>query len=138
MNAYDWDELRVGLAAEFETTVTQAMMDRFRATTGDDNPLHVDRAYAAERGYPDRVVYGLLTASFYSTLAGVHLPGRRCLLHGLKVDFAAPVFVGDRLRVRGAVVQRNEAFRRVELACVIHNQAETLVSRASLRAGVAD
>jgi acyl dehydratase len=113
------------------------MMDRFRATTGDDNPLHVDRAYASEQGFKDRVVYGLLTASFYSTLAGVHLPGRRCLLHGLKIDFNAPVYVGDRLLVRGAIAHLSEPFRRIDLACEITNQDEQIVSRARLRAGLA-
>lgn len=137
MKAYEWDELRVGLGAEFETTITEAMMEGFRATTGDDNPIHVDPTYATERGFRDRLVYGLLTASFYSTLAGVHLPGLRCVLHGLDVDFSAPVYVGDRLRVHGTVIHRTEAFRRVELACAIHNQDARLVSRASLRAGVA-
>ncbi len=136
MNTHSWTDLHVGLRAEFETVVTPSMMAGFLAATGDDNPLHVDEAYAVERGFRGRVVYGLLTASFYSTLAGVHLPGKYCLLHGLKVDFAAPVYVGDRLRVCGTVVHRNEAFQQVELACEITNQDAVVVSKARLRAGL--
>lgn len=136
MKTYAWEDLRIGLQAELETVITPSMMAGFLAATGDDNPLHVDEAFAVERGFRGRVVYGLLTASFYSTLAGVHLPGKDCLLHGLKIDFAAPVYVGDRLRVRGTVVHRNEAFRQVELACEITNQDSVVVSKARLRAGV--
>jgi acyl dehydratase len=137
VNAYEWAELTLGLEAELEVTVTESMMTRFLETTGDVNPLHVDDGYAMAHGFPQRVVYGLLTASFYSTLAGVHLPGRRCLLHGLKVDFAAPVYVGDRLRVHGTIAHRNEAYRQVELVCEITNQRREIVSRGRLRAGIA-
>ncbi len=137
MKDYAWDDLALGLSAEFDVVVTEEMMASFLAMTGDRNPLHVDAAYAAERGYRSRVVYGLLTASFYSTLAGVHLPGKRCLLHGLKIDFNAPVYVGDRLRVHGTVAHRSEPFRRIEVACEITNQHDETVSRGRLRAGLA-
>jgi acyl dehydratase len=137
VNSYEWDELALGLEAEFEVTVTASMMTRFLETTGDENPLHVDDGYARQRGFPRRVVYGLLTASFYSTLAGVYLPGRRCLLHGLKVEFASPVYVGDRLRVHGKIGHRNQAFRQIELVCEITNQRSEVVSRARVRAGIA-
>lgn len=136
MNAYTWEELHIGMAADFEVVVDQAMMDRFLATTGDENPLHVDADYAAERGFRSRVVYGLLTASFYSTLAGVHLPGRRCLLHGLKADFKGPVYVGDRLRVHGTIAHRSEAVRQLELVCDVTNQRAEVVSKARLRVGL--
>jgi 3-hydroxybutyryl-CoA dehydratase len=136
VNAYSWEELKEGLSAEYEVIVTSEMMARFYATTGDENPLHLDAAFAAERGFKDRVVYGLLTASFYSTLAGVHLPGRSCLLHGIKVDFNAPVYVGDRLRVRGTVAYRNELYKQLEIACEITNQEAAVVSKGRLRVGL--
>lgn len=136
MNSYSWDQLHVGLAADFDVIVDDVMMDRFLATTGDANPLHLDPEYATGRGFRSRVVYGLLTASFYSTLAGVHLPGRRCLLHGVKVDFNAPVYVGDRLRVRGTIAHLSEAYRQMELACDITNQRAEVVSKARLRCGL--
>ncbi|MEA2753069.1 MAG: 3-hydroxybutyryl-CoA dehydratase [Myxococcales bacterium] len=136
MNSYSWDQLHVGLDAGFDVTVDDAMMERFLATTGDANPLHLDADYATGRGFRSRVVYGLLTASFYSTLAGVHLPGQRCLLHGVKADFNAPVYVGDRLRVRGTIAHLSEAYRQIDLACEITNQRAEVVSKARLRCGL--
>jgi 3-hydroxybutyryl-CoA dehydratase len=82
------------------------------------------------------VVYGLLTASFFSTLAGVHLPGATCLLHGVSATFHHPVYVGDRLTVTGAVAYRNEAFHQAELTCHITNQKGVKVSTARLKVGV--
>ncbi|MBQ9091319.1 MAG: hypothetical protein IJY52_03500, partial [Anaerotignum sp.] len=48
----------------------------FLAITGDINPLHNDQEFAQKQGHPDKVAFGMLTASFLSTLAGVYLPGR--------------------------------------------------------------
>jgi 3-hydroxybutyryl-CoA dehydratase len=135
MNTYTWEELEPGLAAAFEVDVTDRMMSHFLATSGDENPLHMQDTYAADRGFRSRVVYGMLTASFYSTLAGVYLPGQHCLLHGLSVDFNAPVYVGDRLRVRGQLAYKNEAFKRIEVDAVIENQAGVVVSKGRLRLG---
>ncbi len=136
MKAYAWEELRVGLMEELDVVVDEPMMRAFLATTGDANPLHVDAAYARARGFDRRVVYGMLTASFYSTLVGMRLPGRDALLHGIKADFTAPVYAGDRLRVRGVVAHKNEAFRRIELACTITRDDGVVVSRATLRVGL--
>lgn len=135
MNVRSWSELAVGVSAGFDVVITDAMMARFCETTGDENPLHLDPHYALRHGFRGRVVYGLLTASFYSTLAGVHLPGAGCLLQGMRIDFVAPAYVGDRLRVDGQIVQRVEAFRRLEIACNITREGVS-VSRGRIRAGV--
>ena len=75
------------------------MLEKFRDITSDVNPLHNDEAYAKERGYGGRVVFGMLCAGFYSTLAGVYLPGEHCLLHEVETKFKKPVFIGDTLTV---------------------------------------
>ena len=136
MNRYAWSELGEGLAAEFPVTITTAMLDQFRALTGDVNPLHLDDSYACAQGFSGRVAYGLLTASFLSRLAGVHLPGERCLLHGVNATFHRPVYVGDLLTVRGEVSYRNEAMRQAEIVCRIANQRGERVSTGKLKVGM--
>ena len=136
MKSYAWEELHVGLSAGFEVTVTEDMMARFTQSTGDENPLHLDPEYARREGFKGPVVYGLLTASFFSTLAGVHLPGARCLLQGVTANFHQPVYVGDRLTVQGEVAYRNESFRQAEVSCRITNQHGAKVATGKLKVGV--
>ena len=133
---YLWEDLALGLEAAFAVTVTEEMMQQFLAITGDTNPLHVDPAFAARQGFPDRVVYGMLTAAFYSTLAGVHLPGRHCLLHGVDASFVKPVFVGTRLTISGKVSHLNDAYRQAQIAAQITDDGGVVVSRAKIRVGV--
>lgn len=136
MNAYRWADLALGLSARFEAAVGEAEMTAFAAISGDRNPLHLDEAFARERGFPGRVVFGQLTSAFYSQLVGMHLPGRFALLHGVDVEFKSPAFVGDRLIVAGEIVHLTDAYKRLEIKASIVNAAGKTISKAKIRAGV--
>lgn len=137
MNHYTLAEMTPGLTEQFTVTVTPEMMDAFAALTGDCSPIHMDEDYAKGRGYPGRVVYGMLGASFFSTLAGVYLPGEHCLLHGVDCKFARPVFVGDTLTISGTVTHVSEAVSEAEIKATITNQDGKKVTRGVIRAGLA-
>lgn len=138
MNSYTLAALHEGVCESFTVTVTQKMMDDFYAITGDCSPIHMDKAYAAKRGYDGCVVYGMLGASFFSTLAGVYLPGEHCLLHSVECKFAKPVFVGDTLTVTGKVAEVNETFGEITVKTTIVNQHGQKVTRGLIKAGVAE
>ena len=137
MNHYRLADLTRGVTESFTGTITEEMMAQFYAITGDNSPIHMDADYAAGRGYPGRVVYGMLGASFLSTLAGVYLPGEHCLLHGVDLKFAKPIFIGDTLTVTGVVDEVNDTFREITIKASIVNQDGKKVTRAVIRAGVA-
>ena len=137
MNSYTIHDMVPGLTESFTVTVTEEMMQQFYAITGDCSPIHMDADYAAGRGFPGRVVYGMLGASFFSTLAGVYLPGEHCLLHSVESKFAAPVFVGDTLTITGKVTEVNETFMEATIKAAIVNQNGKKVTRGVIKAGLA-
>ena len=65
MNKYTFEELYIGLKEEFEVVITEEKMRQFENMSGDINPLHINKEYANSKNMPDRVVYGMLTSSFY-------------------------------------------------------------------------
>ena len=136
MNTYKFEDLHIGLNAEFVVTVTKEMVDSFLNISQDNNPLHVDVQFAKNRGFKDKVVYGMLTSSFYSKLIGVYLPGRHCLLHGIKINFNHPVFTGDVLTVHGEISYVNETYKQIEIKAHITNQDNKKVSTANIKVGV--
>ena len=87
MNKYKFSDIKVGLSESFEVQIVPSMMDKFLEISNDINSLHQDINYAKQKGFLGRVVYGLLTSSFYSTLVGVHLPGKYCILQGINIQF---------------------------------------------------
>jgi len=135
MNEYALGDVSVGMAQEFSVTITRAMTTGFVEISGDINPLHVDERYAEGKGFRDRVVHGMLTSAFYSTLVGVYLPGKHCLLQGIKVTFHAPVFAGDHLTIRGEVTHVSESLRVMTVRGSITNQGGDTVSKAQIQVG---
>lgn len=135
MNHYKLSDIEVGLTESFEVTVTSEMHENFTKLTGDVNPMHMTEEYAKSKGYEHRLVYGMLTASFYSTLVGVYLPGEHCIFHEIKTTFNAPVYAGDTLTVTGKVVDIHEGFKRITIKADIKNQNGKKVSRANLIVG---
>ena len=138
MNHYILGELSVGMEARFTADITSEKMQKFLEISGDVNPLHNDDAYAQKKGYPSRVVYGMLTASLYSTLAGVYLPGEHCLLWEVDTKFTQPVHIGDTLEVFGRVTEVNESYGFIRVKAQIKNQKNQTVSRATITAGVSE
>ncbi len=136
MNEFSYEELNVGQEESFSRIVTAGMMESFLHLSGDDNPLHVDEAFAKNKGFSGRVVYGMLTASLYSCLAGVYLPGKHCFLQSVHADFLNPVFIGDTLTVSGKVAEKNDSVWQIVIRAVIRNQNGKKVSRAKIEAGV--
>ncbi len=132
MNKYTYDEITTGQKESFTVTVTEEMLDTFRGMTGDTNPLHADPEYAKEHGYDGRVAYGMLTASFMSTLAGVYMPGERSLIKEIHVKFAKPVFPGDKIEVTGEVTEKHDGFGMIVLKVTMKNDRGEKVLRGSM------
>lgn len=136
MNTYTYEELTVGKKESFTVVVTEAALDAFRLITGDVNPMHQDDAFAKKRGMTGHIAFGMLVAGYYSTLAGVYLPGENCLLHKVDSQFSKPVYPGDTLTVTGEIAEREDTFSMVIIKAEIHNQHGQKVSRARIQAGV--
>lgn len=138
VNHYRFADLNVGMSATFSRFVDAAMMEQFEKISGDCNSLHLDDEFAKEQQFPQRVVYGMLVASFYSTLAGVYLPGKYCLLQSVKADFIKPVYIGDEMCIYGEIVGKHESVKSIVVKAHIKNQHGEKVSRAKIEAGVLD
>jgi 3-hydroxybutyryl-CoA dehydratase len=137
LNHYIYDEIALGHTESFSVTITEQMMASFFEVTGDLNPLHTNRDYANSTGrFADKVVYGMLTASFLSTLAGTYLPGKYCLIHKTEAEFPSPVYVGDVITFFGEVIRKDDNFKTVELKVTAKNNDNIKVLRGKMRIGV--
>ena len=122
-----FEQICVGDKGMVSKTITEADVANFAGMTGDFNPLHVNQEYAKSSRFGQRVVHGLLTASFLSTLIGMCLPGEDALYLSQTVKFVKPVFIGDTITVVGEVTAKNEARRRMTIDTKITKQTGELV-----------
>ncbi len=137
MNEYLYKDISIGQTEEFQFEITNEKMKQFLDITGDVNPLHNDIHYAKEKGYNDVVVYGLLTTSALSTLAGVYLPGKYSLIHSVEINYAKPVFIKNSpLTVKGEVIEKDDRFSRITLKVSIFDKQNSKVCRGIMQIGV--
>lgn len=118
----DFDTITVGESRTLIRHISESDVQRFVTMTGDDNPLHVDRAFAEQTAFKDIVVHGMLGASFISTLIGTQLPGPGALWVSQSFEFIAPVRLGDTLTVTATVTKKHPRERLLELETTIANQ----------------
>lgn len=124
-------EIEIGERAEIKHQITQQDLERFVALTGDDNRLHVDAEFAKSTPFKHPVVHGMLGASFISTLIGTKLPGDGALWFANKLEFLAPVRIGDELTIVAEVIKKNERDHSIELETTIYNQNKQKVTIGS-------
>ncbi len=137
MNEYKFSEIEIGMRSSFEKKITLDMEDAFRSISGDENPLHKEDEFArtvSNGKYSSHVSFGMLTASLYSTIAGVYLPGKNSLIHSFdEISFLNPVFAGDKLTVTGEIVDKQDDLKLIRIKATIKNQDNKLVSRAKMK-----
>ncbi len=135
MNEYRYKDLSIGQGESFEYKVTTEKMDLFLELSGDNNPLHVDENFAKNHGFESRVVYGMLSSSLISTMGGVYLPGKYCLIQQVESKFLSPIFIGDILTVTGTVLELNDSVQQAVIKIEIRNQKLKKVVKAKLSVG---
>ncbi len=131
------EDLQVGQKAESTRVVGERDLRIFAAVTGDDNPLHLDEAFAAATPFGGRIAHGMLCAGYISAVIGAELPGEGSIYVSQTLRFRRPVRIGDAVTARAQVTAIDEARARVTLATtclvagkvVVDGEAEVIAPR---------
>lgn len=65
----------------------------FARVTGDNNPLHLDAAFAAQTPFKRPIIHGMLGASVFTKVLGTEFPGYGSVYLGQTLEFLRPMFV---------------------------------------------
>lgn len=115
-------DFSVGQHASLQKTITDDDVVHFIAITGDTNPLHVDEEFAAQTFFGGRVVHGMLTASIFSTMVGMFIPGTGAIYRSQTLNFLAPVRVGDTVTAHFEIIAIDAAKEIMEISSWIEDQ----------------
>lgn len=89
-------------------TVAEADILAFAGLSGDNNPIHVDAAFAAKTPFGQRIAHGLLGLSIATGLSAAtgHLDGSALAFVGMdEWRFLAPIRIGDTIHLRWTVLE---------------------------------
>ena len=130
------EDFEVGQHASFTKTFTEADLQHFIAITGDTNPLHVDDAFAATTPFGQRILHGMLTASIFSTMVGMLLPGTGAIYRSQTIRFLLPVYLNETVTAHFVVRSIDRSKHRMEIDAWIENEAGEHVIEGTCEAGL--
>ena len=116
-----FEDLEVGMTGSFKKQITHTDIIGYADITGDTNPLHLDEEFACQTMFKGRIVHGMLTASFISTVIGTKMPGPGCIYVSQNLRFKAPVRIGDIVNARCKITKliREKNFAEMSTICTI-------------------
>jgi 3-hydroxybutyryl-CoA dehydratase len=118
---YSFNEIKIGLEHYFDITINDELEENFAKISGDFNPLHMDEQYAKKTKFGKRVCHGMLLASFFSKLVGMYLPGKNALYFSQNLNFIRPCFIGDKIIVKGEIIDKSESTKMIKIKTTIKN-----------------
>jgi len=113
------EDIQVGDSASFDRVFSEQDVADFARLSGDENPLHMDEAYAADTKFKHRLVHGMLIGSLCSQLVAMHLPGKRCLYLSQTLFFKNPLYINDIVSVSGTVETKSVSTKMLDIAISI-------------------
>lgn len=127
MSGYSIDEIFLGMKKSVSKTISEADVYAYAGIIGDINPVHVNSEYAKTTRFGERIVHGMLTASFFSTIVGMLIPGADAIYLGQTCKFLLPVKYGDTITAQGEVTKIIPEKRIAYMRTTIVNQRGELV-----------
>jgi 3-oxoacyl-[acyl-carrier protein] reductase len=126
-----FEDIKVGDTYTLRKTIGESDIKKFVDMTGDINPLHINKEYAAATPFKDIVVHGMLGASFISTIIGTKLPGPGSLWVSQNFNFLLPTRLNDHLSITCTVVKVIPKERLLNIEATIYNQNKQLILNGS-------
>ena len=122
--------VKVGDRAMMTRTVSGDDVVAFARVTGDDQPLHLDDAWAAKTRFGRRIAHGMLSAGFISAVLGTKLaPGAVVVYLSQQLRFRLPVAIGDTITAEAEVTALDEEKRIATVRTDCLNQRGEAVVR---------
>ncbi len=119
--------MKIGQKATLSKTFTEADILAFAQASGDENPVHLDEAYAATTPFGRRIAHGMLVAGLISAVLGTKLPGPGTIYLGQELRFKKPVYIGDTITavVEVEKIRQDKPIATLKTEC--YNQHDVLV-----------
>lgn len=111
--------------------LTQEEFNRFAQLSGDDNPIHVDPAFAARTRFGKTVAHGMFLYSLVCGVLAKHFPNATQVSQDLM--FPTPSYGGEEITISARVLQVNADLMHVETIITRPNGEIGLQGETTLR-----
>jgi 3-hydroxybutyryl-CoA dehydratase len=126
---YPINELVVGQRANYSKTLTERDVILFAACSGDVNPVHLDKTYAATTPFGEPIGHGMWTGALVSAAIATCLPGPGSVYRSQSLSFKHPVKIGDTVTITLVISEIKDRVKLVTIECEAHNQDGKLIAK---------
>ncbi|MCK2084375.1 MaoC family dehydratase [Aeromonas sp. 3925] len=123
----------VGMTESYSQTITDSDIKSFSGISGDKNPVHMSDEFALNTQFKRRIAHGLMSASYFSALFGMKIPGPGCVYLSQSLKFLKPVYIGDTVTAKVKITKLNKRSRRFTFeTCCYVDGVEVIVGEAEI------
>ena len=99
--------------------ITQERIEQYAAASGDFNPIHVNREFAARSQFGSTIAHGMMIAATISEMMASAFPEPWATSGRLKLRFRAPVLPGEVVEASGRVKSVREDGNDSIVTCAV-------------------
>ena len=92
-------KLKIGDSYKEEFVITQEMVNKFAKLSGDKNPLHIDKKFAATTRFKNPIVHGLFSVTSFGKVMGTKFPGPGSIHVAQNLSFKKPLYPDEKYYV---------------------------------------
>lgn len=127
------EQYYIGMSETYSQTITDSDIKSFSGISGDKNPVHMNDEFASQSQFQQRIAHGMMSASFFSALFGMRLPGPGCVYLSQYLKFIMPVYIGDTVHAKITLTKLNKRSRRFTFeTCCYVNSSPVITGEAEI------
>jgi acyl dehydratase len=116
--------------------VSEDVYKSFQTCSGDMNPLHTNEAFAQNKGFKERVMYGNILNAFVSYFVGECLPTKDVIIQTQDITYKHPVYMNDELHFESEIEGIYESVNTIEFKFKFINQHSSVVAKGHIQIGL--
>jgi acyl dehydratase len=113
--------INIGDTFEHHFSFSQEDVVLFAQVTGDNNPVHLDEAYAANTIFKRPIIHGMLGATVFSKVFGTMFPGEGTIYLNQSLQFLRPMLVDIQYVAQFEVVEIDREKHRATITTIVVN-----------------
>jgi 3-hydroxybutyryl-CoA dehydratase len=109
--------------------VTEQMVRKYGEVSGDFNPIHFEDRAATEKGFPAKIIHGMLSMAIASNLVEPFLQ-EGYWVKSYEMKFRAPVLVGETITIEGTIASMEKESASIDI--VVSSQTYPQVAKSKI------
>jgi 3-hydroxybutyryl-CoA dehydratase len=116
------NNLKIGQFVQSKRTFTSKDVETFSLLSNDINPIHIDKKYASDTIFGDRIVHGIFVSSIFSALIANELPGPGSIYLSQDLKFHLPIYHNEEVLAKVKIIKIRSEKSIITLDTTITNK----------------